>query len=60
MLTTDGGRLIRVPVDQIRLTGRAAMGVTLFRLNEDERVASVSPVLEQDPDQDPAQELEDG
>nr|WP_295742636.1 DNA gyrase subunit A [uncultured Acidocella sp.] len=46
MLVTDGGRLIRVPADQVRLTGRTAMGVTLFRLDEDERVTSVFPVLE--------------
>jgi len=48
MLVTNGGRLIRVPVDQIRITGRAAMGVTLFRLDDDERVTSVFPVLEQE------------
>ncbi len=48
MLVTDGGRLIRVPADQVRLTGRTAMGVTLFRLDEDERVTSVFPVLEDD------------
>ncbi|MGP8027814.1 MAG: DNA gyrase C-terminal beta-propeller domain-containing protein, partial [Acidocella sp.] len=48
MLVTDGGRLIRVPVDQVRITGRASMGVTLFRLDEDERVTSVFPVLEQE------------
>ncbi|GBQ39466.1 DNA gyrase subunit A [Acidocella aminolytica 101 = DSM 11237] len=48
MLVTDGGRLIRVPADQVRLTGRAAMGVTLFRLDDDERVTSVFPVLEDD------------
>ena len=52
MLVTDGGRLIRVPVDQVRITGRSVMGVTLFRLNEDERVTSVFPVVEQ--------EMEDG
>lgn len=46
MLVTDGGRLIRVPADQVRLTGRTAMGVTLFRLDDDERVTSVFPVLE--------------
>jgi DNA gyrase subunit A len=56
MLVTDGGRLIRVPVDQVRLTGRSAMGVTLLRLNEDERVTSVFPVLEQEQEQ----ESEDG
>ncbi len=57
MLVTDGGRLIRVPADQVRLTGRTAMGVTLFRLDDDERVTSVFPVLEDD-QQD--QEPEDG
>ncbi len=53
MLVTDGGRLIRVPVDQIRLTGRTVMGVTLFRLDDDERVTSVFPVLEQEQEQEP-------
>ena len=46
MLVTDAGRLIRVPADQVRITGRAAMGVTLFRVNAGERVTSVFPVLE--------------
>ena len=48
MLMTDAGRLIRVPVDQIRVTARQSMGVTLFRLSDGERVASVFPVLEDD------------
>ncbi len=46
MLVTDAGRLIRLPVDQVRLTGRSAMGVTLFRLDSGERVTSVFPVVE--------------
>ena len=46
MLVTDAGRLIRVPGDQIRITGRQAMGVTLFRVNADEHVTSVFPVIE--------------
>jgi DNA gyrase subunit A len=53
MLITDGGRLIRLPADQVRLTGRSAMGVTLFRLDNDERVISVFPVFDdvvQDPE----------
>jgi DNA gyrase subunit A len=54
MLVTDGGRLIRVPVDQVRITGRAAMGVTLFRLDDNERVTSVFPVLEQEQEGDDA------
>jgi DNA gyrase subunit A len=46
MLVTDKGRLIRVPVDQVRLSSRQTMGVMLFRLDADERVGSVFPVLE--------------
>ncbi len=46
MLVTDAGRLIRVPADQVRVTGRSSMGVTLFRLGESERVTSVFPVLD--------------
>jgi DNA gyrase subunit A len=46
MLVTDAGRLIRVPADQIRITGRQAMGVTLFRVNAGEHVTSVFPVME--------------
>ncbi len=46
MLVTDAGRLIRVPADQVRITARQTMGVTLFRLGERERVTSVFPVIE--------------
>ena len=51
MLVTDGGRLIRLPADQVRVTGRAAMGVMLVRLGEGERVMSVFPVLEAEGDE---------
>jgi DNA gyrase subunit A len=46
MLVTNAGRLIRVPGDQVRITGRQAMGVTLFRVDGDERVTAVFPVIE--------------
>jgi DNA gyrase subunit A len=46
MLVTDAGRLIRVPADQVRVTGRTSMGVTLFRLDAGECVTSVFPVVE--------------
>jgi DNA gyrase subunit A len=46
MLVTDAGRLIRVPADQVRVTGRQVMGVTLFRVNAGEHVTSVFPVIE--------------
>ncbi len=46
MLVTDAGRLIRVPGDQVRITGRQVMGVMLFRLDAKEQVTAVFPVLE--------------
>jgi DNA gyrase subunit A len=46
MLVTDAGRLIRVPADQVRTTGRQAMGVMLFRVIASEHVTSVFPVIE--------------
>ncbi len=49
MLVTDAGRLIRVPADQVRITARQTMGVTLFRLSETERVTSIFPVLDDAP-----------
>jgi DNA gyrase subunit A len=60
MLVTDGGRLIRLPADQVRLTGRAAMGVTLFRLDAGEHVTSVFPVLEDDAGENGGDAPEDG
>ncbi len=46
MLVADGGRLIRTPGEQVRITGRQAQGVMLVRLGEGERVGSVFPVLD--------------
>lgn len=48
MLVTDTGRLIRLPVSQVRVMARQASGVTLFRLNDSETVICVFPVLEDD------------
>jgi DNA gyrase subunit A len=47
MLVTDAGQMIRTPVADIRVTGRAAQGVTLFRLAEGERVVSVAWLAEE-------------
>ena len=42
MMVTDGGKLIRMPVDDIRVAGRKTQGVILFRTGEDEKVVSVT------------------
>jgi len=46
MLVTDAGQLIRCPVDDVRVAGRATQGVTIFRTNADERVVSVERIDE--------------
>ncbi|MFG1376084.1 DNA gyrase subunit A [Xanthobacter autotrophicus] len=44
MLVTDGGQLIRCPVDGIRIVGRASQGVIVFDTAEGERVVSVEHI----------------
>jgi len=56
MLVTDGGRLIRVPADQVRITGRQGMGVTLCRVDAGEHVTSVFPVVEDAVEEDAAED----
>ncbi len=46
MLITNKGRIIRCSVEDIRITRRAAQGVIILRMNEDEKVTSVSVVDE--------------
>ncbi|TQF76865.1 DNA gyrase subunit A [Elioraea sp. Yellowstone] len=46
VLVTDAGRTIRIPVDDIRIAGRATQGVMLFRIEDDEHVTSVFRVVE--------------
>ena len=42
MMVTDGGKLIRMPVEDIRIAGRKTQGVILFRTAENESVVSVT------------------
>jgi DNA gyrase subunit A len=46
MLVTDGGQLIRTPVDQIRIAGRSTGGVWVLRTSDGERVVSVARLVE--------------
>ena len=52
MLVTDGGQLIRCPVDGIRIAGRATQGVIVFNTAEGEKVASVERLSEEGEDAD--------
>jgi DNA gyrase subunit A len=46
MLVSDGGQLIRVPVEGIRFTKRASKGVRVFRTADGEKVVSVERISE--------------
>ncbi|MGQ0528162.1 MAG: DNA gyrase subunit A [Alphaproteobacteria bacterium] len=50
MLVTDQGQLIRTPVETVRITGRAAQGVTIFRVGENEQVVSVAWLIQEEGD----------
>lgn len=56
MMVTDGGKLIRMPVSDIRIAGRKTQGVILFRTAEQENVVSVTWL---DADEEDEDELED-
>ncbi len=48
MLVTDGGQIIRCPVDDISKNRRKTRGVVVFRVAEDEHVVSVTCLREED------------
>jgi DNA gyrase subunit A len=48
MLVTDGGKIIRLAVGELRVIGRNTQGVRLIGLAEDERVASIARLAEKE------------
>jgi DNA gyrase subunit A len=47
MLVTDGGKIIRMPIGGIRIAGRRTQGVTVFRIDDAEKVVSVAALEDQ-------------
>jgi DNA gyrase subunit A len=52
MLVTNGGQLIRVPVDGIRIAGRSTQGVIVFGTRDGQRVVSVEHIEGEDESED--------
>ncbi len=48
MLVTDRGKLIRIPVGDIRVAGRNTQGVIVFKTGEEEKVVSAAHLGEDD------------
>jgi len=42
IMVSDGGQIIRCPIDTISIVGRSARGVTVFKVAEDESLVSIS------------------
>tara|TARA_R110001592_G_scaffold27763_5_gene102642 strand:- start:225 stop:3047 length:2823 start_codon:yes stop_codon:yes gene_type:complete len=59
MLVTDGGQLIRTPVENVRTTGRSAQGVTIFKVGTDEQVVSVAWLVQEDDDEEEGEDVLD-
>jgi DNA gyrase subunit A len=51
MLITDGGKVIRLKVKDVRITGRNAQGVHLVRLDTEESVRAVAGLAEKEEDE---------
>ena len=50
MLVTDAGKLIRMPIKDVRIAGRNTMGVIMFRLSDAERVVSATCIEDYEDD----------
>jgi DNA gyrase subunit A len=59
VMVSDGGQIIRCPVADIRIAGRRTQGVTLFTLAEDERMVSVTRLVDVGNDDDGSDEFEE-
>ena len=44
MIINKSGIAIRLPVDQLRVMGRATQGVKLIRLNQDDEISAVEKI----------------
>jgi DNA gyrase subunit A len=59
MLISDGGTVIRIPVEEVKRLGRATQGVIVMRLRGDEQVSALAPVVEEDKNEEDIAEDDD-
>ncbi|MGC4081862.1 MAG: DNA gyrase C-terminal beta-propeller domain-containing protein [Vicinamibacterales bacterium] len=57
LLVTQQGMMIRTPADDIRMTGRAAQGVRLINIDDDDRVVGLAKLNEKVTESDASSEL---
>ena len=59
MLISTEGQMIRMPVDQIRVIGRATKGVRLINLDQTDKLISLAKVAEEEPEVEEAADKEE-
>ena len=60
-MVSDGGQIIRCPVNKISIVGRSSRGVSVFNTSDGERVVSVSRLRDVDDDEaDYSEEVDEG
>ncbi|WP_430445449.1 DNA gyrase subunit A [Sphingorhabdus contaminans] len=60
MLVTDQAKLIRMPLDSLRVLGRGTAGVRLFNVGENEHVVSAAKIEESEEGDDSNDEIDAG
>ncbi|MEK6275272.1 MAG: DNA gyrase subunit A [Actinomycetota bacterium] len=56
MLISNGGTVIKIPVEDVKRLGRSTQGVIVMRLRKAEQVSALAPVVE--PEEDDSSEVE--
>jgi DNA gyrase subunit A len=59
MLATDGGQVLRMKLNEVRIAGRRTQGVTLFRVAAEEKVVSAASIMLEDESTDDESEAAD-
>jgi DNA gyrase subunit A len=60
LIVSDQGQLIRTPVKDVRVMGRSASGVTLFRVSDNEHVVSVAHLADDGESDEGEENVTDG
>lgn len=61
MLVTDGGKLIRCPLNDVGIKGRGSQGVSVFKVDDDEKVVSVARLSDVGgPEENPEDPMDSG
>ena len=52
LVTTKSGMVVRIPVSEIRVQGRATKGVRIMRIDDDDEVMSIARIINEEEDED--------